>query len=105
MSDLIERDKAIKEMAEYIGCDFPKYEDAMECARGVMKQIPSARSKGEWIKHKERTITNGNFIDFFPAEYECSNCGLREAHYFINSKPHNYCPNCGAKMDGEREDE
>ena len=65
-----------------------------------VETMPSAdRPQGEWIEHKEKTIVrDNNFIDFFPTEYECSNCGLRRATYFINSQPPNYCPECGAKM-------
>lgn len=55
---------------------------------------------GEWIVHKERAEVNDGFIDFFPTEYECSNCGLKQSMYFINSKPSNFCPNCGARMKG-----
>ena len=82
------------------GCPEPEW---LEELSDILDTAPTIEAvelvRGEWIKHKERTETNGKFIDFFPAEYECSNCGLREAHYFINSKPHNYCPNCGAKME------
>lgn len=94
MEDLIRRSDAIKALYKYsfVSKDIIERE---------INAIPSAdRPRGEWIKHKERTEINGKFIGFFPAEYECSNCGLREAHYFINPKPHNYCPNCGAKMKG-----
>lgn len=68
----------------------------------LLTKVPSIdiyRLQGEWIEHKERTIVrDNNFIDFFPTEYECSNCGLRHSTYFINSSLPNYCPNCGAKM-------
>lgn len=98
---------------QYFKCDMPE-----EWGNGVMwatSQInhycnkadtPTIEPKrGEWIEHKERTIVrNNNFIDFFPTEYECSNCGLRRATYFINSPLSNYCPNCGADM-REREGE
>lgn len=71
--------------------------------RGYVKG-KADRPQGYWIKHKERTIVrNGNFVDFFPTEYECSNCGLRRATYFINSPLSNYCPNCGAKMEDNDE--
>ena len=32
---------------------------------------------------------------------ECSVCGFQ--HYGTNIRNYNYCPNCGAKMDKERE--
>ena len=61
--------------------------------------------RGEWIEHKGRTIvSDNNFIDFFPTEYECSNCGLRHTAYNIDFSLPNFCPNCGADM-REREDE
>ena len=59
--------------------------------------------RGEWIVHEARTEVNDGFIDFFPTEYECSNCGLKQSMYFINSKPSNFCPNCGADMREESE--
>ena len=35
----------------------------------------------------------------------CSVCGYNEYNAFCCLLPHNYCPNCGAKMDGGNEDE
>ena len=48
------------------------------------------RPQGEWIYHID---------DLFPAEgtQECSNCHQEEKISLCNE---NYCPNCGAKMDG-----
>ena len=34
----------------------------------------------------------------------CSACGYNEYNAFCCLLPHNYCPNCGAKMDGGNED-
>lgn len=90
--DLIRRSDAIKAVDAFLGTD-PIVER--------IKRLPSAdRPQGEWIVHKERTGVNDGFIDFFPTEYECSNCGLKQSMYFINSKPSNFCPNCGADMRG-----
>ena len=49
------------------------------------------RKKGEWIKHID---------DLFPAEstLECNVCH-HEQPLTIDD---NYCPNCGARMEGEK---
>ena len=73
--------------------------EAVECFKEEYEITD--RPQGEWIVHKERTGVNDGFIDFFPTEYECSNCGLKQSMYFINSKPSNFCPNCGADMRGK----
>ena len=64
---------------------------------------------GEWVHPKEYVVSN---------DFLCSKCGHKEASYYpINPRPGggciadengnfyyppklNYCPNCGAKMDG-----
>lgn len=67
----------------------------------VLKEIPTADvapvKHGEWVKskkceHKPYRIKNPD--KWFT--YKCSEC------YYENgrSKKANYCPNCGAKMDG-----
>lgn len=51
----------------------------------------------------------GRFLDHPHSEYyKCSNCGY-EQYTLYESEEHLYkwlhtCPNCGAKMDGERSD-
>ena len=73
--------------------------------KGYIEHQPTIEPKrGEWIVHEARTEVNDSCIDFFPTDYECSNCGLKQSMYFINSKPSNFCPNCGADM-REREGE
>ena len=49
---------------------------------------------GEWIEGAEH-FTNGFY------EAECSECGNYIRWNEGNSGEWNYCPNCGAKMDGK----
>lgn len=66
-----------------------------------LDQIPTAEVKpivyGEWIEHKNVEQANGETV------YECSNCGVYSRKEFFCEK--NFCPNCGAKMKKEREEE
>jgi len=58
----------------------------------VIQQIPAADVKsvrhGRWLNCKPY---NPEFNG-----YECSECGAK----YQGFSPDNYCPNCGAKMDG-----
>jgi predicted RNA-binding Zn-ribbon protein involved in translation (DUF1610 family) len=47
---------------------------------------------GEWI-----VCGDGEYVPFM-----CSACGKTTSWY--HKQTANYCPNCGAKMDGERKD-
>ena len=53
---------------------------------------------GEWILTKER-----NIWDQFTEVLKCSECGKFASRGQGIEVRHRYCPNCGAKMDGERE--
>ena len=53
---------------------------------------------GEWILTKER-----NIWDEFTEVLKCSECGKFASRGQGIEVRHRYCPNCGAKMDGERE--
>lgn len=48
---------------------------------------------GEWIKDAE-DFTDGN------STHKCSCCGGFIDYYNGGADEYNYCPNCGAKMDG-----
>ena len=54
------------------------------------KELPSVtptQKTGRWI-----------FVDNAHEHARCSECGYGNVDLF-NGRPHNYCPNCGAKMD------
>lgn len=58
-----------------------------------VEQLPSAqpmRKKGRW---KRRLVDSG-----FNADWHCSECGWKTS---LEEHGYNYCPNCGAKMEGE----
>ena len=60
----------------------------------IVNQFPSEDvapvHHGRWIYHPD---------DLFPGDstQECSHCHEEE---YVNLRNENYCPNCGAKMDG-----
>lgn len=63
---------------------------------------------GEWIVEERHSIsTNPYMDDSYYRAIVCSNCGNREASAyssfgFPELKKRNYCPECGAKMDGNK---
>lgn len=96
MKDLIERDAAIvalTQSADYIA-------DALE----RLERVPAVEAvpvrHGRWIK------MTGMMPPEYHGHYCCSECGwhlkgLRNSWTREEEMP--YCPNCGAKMDGEQE--
>jgi len=63
---------------------------AFEHGRKVGDAEGYARGKAEAVKHG-RWIRRGN-------ETKCSKCKFI---YYSNHDDFNYCPNCGARMDGD----
>ena len=51
---------------------------------------------GEWIKHNNPNYSP--FDDSGEYLYQCNKCGM------VEYRARHYCPNCGAKMDGERKE-
>lgn len=74
------------------------YPNCTEYLGKDVKRFPTADvveiRHGHWIKHIEKPDWLEDDVEVF---YNCSECGT--SHWSI-SPP--YCPNCGAKMDGER---
>ena len=68
--------------------DLDSYEDTKEFYDEI-KELPSivhTQKTGRWI-----------FVDKAHEHAHCSECGYGNVDLF-NGRPHNYCPNCGAKM-------
>ena len=50
------------------------------------------------IKAQETKTGQWIFVDKAHEHAHCSECGYGNVD-LCNGRPHNYCPNCGAKMD------
>ena len=85
MAEYVEREKVLSKAAPVEGC----FSDMISAYDVVM--LPAADvapvRHGRWGTHSDR-----------PDSLICSvcNCGFD----IWKHDPHNYCPNCGAKMDG-----
>lgn len=85
MAEYVEREKVLSKAAPVEGC----FSDMISAYDVVM--LPAADvapvRHGRWGTHSDR-----------PDSLICSvcNCGFD----MWKHDPHNYCPNCGAKMDG-----
>lgn len=95
MAEYIEREKLLAKLHEVGGCGAAHdtwadgYDKAIDVAYGIVQMTPAADvaeiKRGKWEKDG-----NGR---------TCSKC---EFKYYANGGLFNYCPNCGARMDGER---
>lgn len=54
---------------------------------------------GEWVFSRKEWGSNDYFQDVY---YECSNCNKEYEQFDIDEA--NYCPNCGAKMNGGKKE-
>lgn len=107
MKELIERDAAIEALGEcpYNWNDDPEEIQAVndwEDMRTKLEKLPAVEAvpvrHGRWIK------MTGMMPPEYHGHYCCSECGwhlkgLRNSWTREEEMP--YCPNCGAKMDGE----
>ena len=103
-------------MAEYIGC---RNCDSPDCKGCNLKNLETMLNNGKFdcLMNENRCINpsedvvpvrHGRWIDAYPDIDPnpmfmygiCSECGFEQGI----SKYLNYCPNCGAKMAGERKD-
>ena len=106
MDEYIEREALLKDISETVlfsvrgGAELPTPE--MRGSNKVIDRIKSAPTAdvvevrhGEWLDCHSIAFTE-----------ECSVCGrCVDLDYFGRRNRYNYCPNCGAKMDGKGEGE
>lgn len=50
-------------------------------------------------------VKHGEWINIFDNTWECTNCETCEQFAYNIESTSDYCPNCGAKMDKEKEDD
>ena len=74
------------------------YKKELSVIKPVVDQMPTVDAvevvHGRWIERKEIFSENEGEVDAIG----CSECGKSQRKYLRT----NYCPNCGAKMDGGR---
>lgn len=87
MGDLIDRDALGVGPANPEVFKNTAYADGWNALIKIIKQAPAIDAApvvhGQWIWHEDVSL------------YECSACHCQFDYY------HTYCPNCGAKSDGE----
>ena len=94
--DIISRRAAIDALCD--NCDHP----AAVCAHYPCDQYLSIRQlptidpvkRGKWVHTGDLVIICG-----YAYQYRCTNCNL------LSGSITNYCPNCGAKMEGEEDED
>lgn len=60
-----------------------------------------------WINHAPTVdaveVVHGYNVKDYDSAFQCSVCGWEDWDTMTgDTEKHNFCPNCGAKMDGER---
>ena len=98
MSDLISRSAVCDMLHDEMGA-WGNCADEIEAllkANDALWQIPAVDAvevvHGEWVSRLAK---------HWKGKDECGECGFHERDHRDLSH-YNYCPNCGAKMDGER---
>lgn len=109
MDDSISRKNAINKLKEHraLFCrnqiefrGLPKDEkcrvDEIDACISVLRNLPSAERKGEWIEEHEPYTWMGYI------KWHCSCCGFKCGYEQEIKNRTNCCPDCGARMLNER---
>lgn len=80
-------------MVDQHGCPISDAVYALDWAIETLKQ--PERKIGQWVGTEFDGYADGNPVYY---EWKCSNCGC----IFEDEEPmYNFCPNCGARMEGK----
>ena len=94
MPRLIDAENAYKVLSEHYHHKTPVQHEALKEA---LSRVPTVDAEpvrhGHWINH---------YDDLFP-EDSTIECSLCHEHYYELVTYENYCPNCGAKMQGDED--
>lgn len=99
MKEYIERETLLQALEEIGGCGAPPeswadgWDKAISRAIKLTEEQPAADMVK--VRHGKWNIVDG---DFYWVDGKCSVCGYTDC--FDESRFYKYCPECGAKMDG-----
>lgn len=91
MARLIDADEFMKEIRKWLGNE-TDFRSLQEVIAGMPTIEAEPVKHGKWVIAKDK--------DGFAMWDACSSCG-HGLHYVCEGKRFPYCPNCGARMDGE----
>ena len=87
------------------------YMEALDKVETVIREFPTVDAvevvHGRWIIEKRHTVSRNPYMDDnYHAHATCSECGFcihseNASFGYPELNTTNYCPNCGAKMDGD----
>ena len=96
--DLIDRGALGIGIANPLVFDKTEYAHGWNCAIEIIQNAPTVDAvevvHGRW----ERMV--GMMPPEYHGRHECSCCGVKALDWKFHEYLSNYCPNCGAKMDG-----
>ena len=103
MAEYIDKDELLKDLKDKCDYALREYYWSGEYIMGfthatdiVNKALPlnvAIVKHGQWIESKEHLYLQNGCKEW--TNFYCSECDA------LNNSPTNYCPNCGAKMDGD----
>lgn len=97
MSDLISRQAAIDAISVALADLHNAYAVGLIRAQKIISELPPAQPERKTGKWKRKIVDSG-----FNADWICSECGWKTS---LEEHGYNFCPNCGADMRGEQDEQ